>query len=127
MKMFSYLKAMLVLSLLLVYSCNSVNSNKILMEKEVEYKIKKYIHNKLKKCKSEALEDAEIHVDSIITEVTKNAVKNDLEFPERPERDTSSENFNFKIDSIKLDKVVDSMNLSEIKNKKDTVKTPKIL
>lgn len=122
-----YFKAILILSILLVYSCNSGDSNRILLENEVELKMKIYIHKKLNKCKSNALEDAEIHVDSIITEVTKNAVKSDLEFPERPIRDTNSENFNFKIDSLEMDKALDSLKLLKINIEKDTNKTPKIL
>ena len=125
--MFRYFKSIFFLLLVIVYSCNSGDANKILLENEVEYKMKRYVHNKLKKCKSNALEDAEIHVDSIITEVTNNAVKSDLEFPERPIRDTSSENFNFKIDSIELDDAMDSLKLFESIIEQDTVKTPNIL
>ena len=120
-------------SLLFVLSCNSGDDNKFLLEKEVDYKMQIHINKKLNGCRNNALEDAEVFVDSIITEITSNSIKNDLEFPERPGRDTSSENFNFKIDSMDIIKVVDSLNLlkdstkqinkeSEIEIQLDTIK-----
>ncbi len=99
-------------SLLFILSCESAIDNTALVEKEVNRKIHSLIQNKMEKCRNNALEDAEVYVDSIITDITQNSINKDIDFPEKPvKKDTDSLSFNIKIDSINLDKVLDSLKI----------------
>jgi hypothetical protein len=67
-------------------------------------------------CRLDAMEDAEIFVDSIIKDITKNAIGSDIDFPDKPSgRDTSKSEFDIKIDSVKVNEIVDSLNITTIK------------
>jgi len=105
---------LIIIGILVLIGCDSDINNKNLIEEEVKYKINRHIANKLKKCRIKALVDAEIFVDSIITEVTNNAVNKNIDFPDKPEgRDTSSSEFDIKIDSVDLDDIVDSFRINK--------------
>ncbi len=110
--MSNYKPILIILSLLFFISCNSNIDNTSLIEKEVNNRIRILIKNKIEKCRRNALEDAEIHVDSIISEITQNSVNKGIDFPEKPvKKDTDSLSFNIEIDSINLEKVIDSLRL----------------
>jgi len=99
---------------LLVFSFSSCNSDLIDMDainKEVNAKLQRKIDIKINDCRHKALEDAEIYVDSIITELTNDILIKNIDFPEKPQRDTEAKNYKIKIDSININNLTDSLNL----------------
>lgn len=101
------------IAVIIFSSCDENEAINQKIEFKVKEKLSVYKRKRLKKCKDKALEDAEIYVDSIIAEITKNAVYKDLDFPERPARDTSVDNYELELDSFELDKIVDSLKKKE--------------
>ena len=93
----------------ILYSCDigSVDMDKV--NQEIENRIKTQKIKKTIECTEKARAEAEIFVDSIITEITKNSINNDLSFPERPSRDTLSKYYEVKLDSVNISKLLDSM------------------
>ncbi len=92
----------LILFFLGMYGCSSQDNNNAIYE-EVTLKYNNYKRNKINRCVKSALEDAEIYVDSIITEYTKNSVKNIVEFPDKPQKNYDSSLYDIKIDSFDID------------------------
>ena len=109
-----YYTKITILFVLIVFSFSACNSDLIDMDainKEVKAKLQRKIDIKINDCRHKALEDAEIYVDSIITELTNDILIKDIDFPEKPQRDTEAKNYQIKIDSININKLTDSLNL----------------
>ncbi len=97
---------------LFLSSCESTIDNTALIEKEVNRKVNSLINQKTEKCRQNALNDAEVYVDSIISDITQNSINKGIDFPEKPEKkDTDSIGFKIEIDSLNLDEVIDSLKL----------------
>ncbi len=108
-----YIKS-IILIILFAFSFSACESNLIDMDainKEVNAKLERKIALKIKDCRQKALEDAEIYVDSVITELTKDVLIEDLDFPDKPQRDTVTVNYQIKIDSIDIKELTDSLKL----------------
>ncbi len=97
-------KIITILLLFFVVSCSSEDNenNKIIYE-EVSLKYESYKRNKVDRCVKSALEDAEMYVDSIITDYTKNSIKNNIDFPEKPQRNNDTGLYDIKIDTFDID------------------------
>ncbi len=97
-------KIITIFLLFFVVSCFSEDNgdNKIIYE-EVSLKYESYKRNKIKRCVKSALEDAETYVDSIITDYTQNSIKNNVDFPEKPQRNNDSGLYDIKVDSFNID------------------------
>jgi hypothetical protein len=101
-----------ILIFLLVCSLFACDIGSVDMEKvnlEIENRIKTEKIKRTIKCTQSAREEAEIFVDSIITEITKNSLNNELSFPDRPSRDTISKHYEVKLDSVNIRNLLDSM------------------
>ena len=102
-------------SFFMILSCESSVDDTKLINREINRKLSRFKKNKLRECRLKALDDAEIYVDSIIRDITINAVNSSIDFPEKPEgRDTSKEKFDVKIDSVEIIKIVDSLNIKRV-------------
>lgn len=108
-------KTLIFILTALLFSCSAdtVDMDKVNMEVNQRIALKKL--NKIEECKVMAQDSAEIFVDSIMTEISKNLTNNDLYFPSRPRRDTNSKRYEVKLDSFDISKLRDSM---VIKHKK---------
>ncbi|MGE5357080.1 MAG: hypothetical protein ACM3PT_12670 [Deltaproteobacteria bacterium] len=98
---------MLILAVFCSCDIDTVDMYKV--NQEIQNRIKIQEYKKANECRQKALEDAESFVDSIITEITKNSVGNDIFFPDRPKRDTSGKYYNIKLDSVNIKNLLDSM------------------
>jgi len=116
-----------IFTVLLISSCDrSIDSTK-LINKEINRKLEKYTLKKLNECRLNAIEEAEIYVDSIIKDITHNAIGSNIDFPDKPTgRDTANSEFDIKIDSIKVEEIVDSLNVNPIETN-DTINLDTIL
>jgi hypothetical protein len=93
----------------MLYSCDIGTVDMKKVNQEIENRIKIQKIKKTMECQQNAMKDAEIFVDSIITEITKNSINNDIFFPDRPRRDTSGKHYLIKLDSVNVKKMLDSM------------------
>lgn len=84
-----------------------VDMNKI--EFYVESRLYEAELNKIEECKQKAMTDAEAHVDSIIADITRKSIFNDMFFPERPVRDTTEDLYNVELEDISIKSLLDSM------------------
>ena len=109
----NYIKPVLIFFLFLFTftACESDLIDMDAINKEVNTKLQRKFDIKIYDCRQKALEDAEIYVDSIITEITKDILIKDLEFPEKPQRDTETKNYQIKVDSVNIKRLTDSLNL----------------
>jgi len=116
--------AFFCIGILFFNACDDSLEIKEKINLKVKEKLDDFRWRKLKKCRDKALEDAETFVDSIITEITKNAVYKDLDFPEKPVRDTANSEYNINLDSFDIKKVIDSLEISDPAkpNDRDTVR-----
>ncbi len=105
------LKILFVLFVFTLSSCESDLVDMDAINKEVNTKLQRKINTKINDCRQKALKDAEIYVDSIITDLTKDILIKDVEFPEKPQRDTETKNYQIKIDSIDINSLVDSLEI----------------
>ncbi len=97
-------KIISVFLLFLMSSCYlQENENNKVISNEVYSKYESYKRNKINKCVKSALEDAETYVDSIITEYTRNSIKNNIDFPEKPQRNNDTSLYHITIDSFSID------------------------
>jgi len=97
---------------LFILSCGQSLDNTALIDKEVNQKVRSLINQKAEKCRQNALNDAEVYVDSIISDITQNSINKGIDFPEKPEKkDSDSIGFKIEIDSLNLDEVIDSLKL----------------
>ena len=95
-------------------SCEPASDKTALIEKKVKLKVNSLIDKKIDKCKQKALDDAEVYVDSVISEITQNSINRGLDFPDKPEKkDTDSLSFKIEIDSMDIDEIIDSLKLTE--------------
>ncbi len=109
-KLIAMSKIILILfSFCFLFACDigTVDMEKVNLE--IENRIKNEKIKRTVKCTELAREEAEIYVDSIITEITKNSLNNDLSFPDRPSRDTISKHYEVKLDSVNIRNLLDSM------------------
>ncbi len=104
----------IILLILFAFSFSACESDLIDMDainNEVNTKLKRKIAIKIKDCRQKALEDAEVYVDSIIANITHDFIKKDIDFPEKPQRDTEIINYQIKVDSVNIKRLTDSLNL----------------
>lgn len=97
----------LLVSILFACDTGTADMNKVNFE--IANRIKNEKIKRTVQCTELAREEAEIYVDSIITEITKNSLNNDLSFPDRPSRDTISKHYEVKLDSVNIRNLLDSM------------------
>lgn len=110
------------IAIFVVLGCESGIDKDILINKAIKRKLDRHIERKLDKCRTNALEDAEIYVDSIIKEVTKSAIGSDIDFPDKPMgRDTSNKAFDISIDSVEMVEIVESLKINSDSFIKDSL------
>jgi hypothetical protein len=102
-------KTLIFIIITILYSCSAdtIDMSKVTMEVNQRITLKKL--NKIEECKAMAQDSAEIFVDSIMTDISKNLTKNDLYFPNRPKRDTNSKRYEVRLDTFDINKLRDSM------------------
>ncbi len=105
-------------SFFVIYGCESKVIDMDAIQKKVNTRLQRKIDIKIADCREKALQDDEVYVDSIITDLTKNVVLQDLEFPEKPQRDTTFDDYQIKVDSINVEKLSDSSGILINKNDK---------
>ena len=98
-----------ILIILIIAGCeiDPIDMNKV--ERNVELRLKESEVNKITECKQKALIDAEIYVDSIITEIIRNSIFDNMFFPERPKRDTTDIIFEIEHDTVSIKTLLDNM------------------
>ena len=109
--------AMILAAGMFFTACTNKQDVENKIEAKVNEKLNNYIKSRLSKCRDRALEDAEVYVDSIIAEVTKNAVYKDMDFPSKPVRDTLGEDYEIDLDTFDVQEAKDSL----IKTKNDSL------
>lgn len=109
LKLFMKEKTLIFIIITSLYSCSAdtIDMDKVNMEVNQRISLKKL--TKIEECKAMAQDSAEIFVDSIMTDISKNLTKNDLYFPSKPKRDTNSKRYEVRLDSFDINKLRDSM------------------
>lgn len=103
---------LIIFSFLLLYGCYDQEIDKVKIDKEIEYKLYIDKRNKTEECRLKVMLEAEMDVDSVISDLTRIYIGNDSTFPQRPNRDTSKDLYNVKIDEINLKSLKDSIFIS---------------
>ena len=101
-------KALIFMILILIVpgcEIDPVDMNKV--ERQVDFRLKERELNKIRECRQRAMLDAETHVDSIITDITRNSIFNDMFFPERPDRDTTDTLYEIELDTVSIKTLLD--------------------